>query len=96
MGVAQARVSMCVLQYHELKVALWALIVVATNNQRQVGYRENRTCEVPLFLWRLQRSQLRREKWAGLGALSGKWPWEVARAGLYFREGVFLFPFCPL
>lgn len=37
----------------------------------------------------------KREMGQGLGALSGKWPWEVASAGLYFREGVFLFPFCP-
>ena len=41
------------------------------------------------------KSAQKREMGQGLGPLSGKWAWEVASAGLYFREGVFLFPFCP-
>ena len=41
-----------------------------------------------------EKSAQKREMGQGLGALSGKWPWEVASAGLDFREGVFLFPFC--
>lgn len=52
-------------------------------------------CEVSLLYGDFREVSSEERNGAGLGALSGKWPWEVARAGLYFREGVFLFPFCP-